>query len=384
MTKWQIKLVIGAVSFVFILIILLITLDFVRVKGDEIGVLETYAGGVYKEPLTPRTYMCWPWEKVYRYPTSEQVFVMNDKPEDATGDKTNPIHGRKLDSYLVQSKDQQDMHISLQVQFRLDPSKIIQIHQKVRSDLEEKVLRPILLGVVKNQATVRNAIEAYSGEGLVQLQKDIKGDLDSASGELKEYGVTIDNFVIEHIGLEPKYVEEITARQIAVQRELRAKQEEKANIALAATAKAAAQADYEKRVVEANRDKQVQVLSAEAEQQKMILAAEGDKQRVVLAAEGEKNASELKASAILAVGKANAESEKLRFSAYSAPGSEVYAKIQIAKSMADAFGNIKGYLPENMNIYTLGGSFLQAVDNVVGPAQAGIVPLLQGNQKVTK
>lgn len=133
-------------------------------------------------------------------------------------------------------------------------------------------------------------------------------------------------------------------------------------------------------MVEADRDAKVKVVAATAAAEQQVLAAEAEKKKSVLAAEAEKESGELKAQAILALGKANAESEKLKFSAYSAPGAEIYAKIQIADSMSKAFGNIKGYLPENMSIFTLGNNFQQAVENVMG-GRAVPVPVAPGPAK---
>lgn len=333
------------------------------IKGNQVGVLESYFAGVSPNPLQSRTYVVWPWQHVTRYPTSVQVFVMNDRKDDDAED-----HGRSLDSYLVQSQDSQDMHLSLQVQWRIDPAKVVNLHKEVGSEhIEEKALRPIMLSVVKNEATMMQAIEAYSGEGLVRLQQSIFKDLNNPEGELREHGIIVDNFVIEHIRLDESYTSEIKSRQVAIQKEKRAIQEEKAAQADALKAKAVAQADLNKAVVEAERDKQVIVLKAEAENEKMILAAEADAKKQVLAATAEKEASELKASALLALGKANAESEKLKFSAYSADGADTYAKIEVAKAMGVSLSGIKGYLPESMSVNLLGENFAKAIESLVGP-----------------
>jgi uncharacterized membrane protein YqiK len=172
--------------------------------------------------------------------------------------------------------------------------------------------------------------------------------------------------VIEHIKLDPEYVKEITARQVAVMKELRAAQEQKAAEAMALKARAEARADYEKQVVEAERDAKVRVLAAEAAQEQEVLKAKGEAQKTVLAANAEKEAGEAKAAAILAVGRATAESEKMKFGAFSAPGAELYTKIQVAESMAKAFSGIQGYIPENMSVYTLGNGFQQALENIMG------------------
>lgn len=349
-------------------VLLLVCLGFllskvVTVGGNEVGVMETWFGGVQTDPLSPRTYICYPWQTVYKYSIANRVFVMNDIPGDSE------MHeGRERDSYLVQSKDSQDMHLSLQTQWRVDPEHVVSLHKTVGpKGIEEVVMRPALLRIVKDEATTREAIAAYSGDGLVKLQQDIERDLSSPDGELRSKGIIVDSFVIEHIRLDADYVAEIKARQVAIQKEQRAVQEEKAAQAEALKAKAVAQAALNTAVVKAESDKQVQILQAEAANEQEILKAEAEAKKVVLAAQAEKDSGELKAASIIAIGKANAEAEKLKFSAYSAEGAETYAKIQVASALGNSLSGIKGYLPENMNVYTLGDSFMKAVENIVKP-----------------
>jgi regulator of protease activity HflC (stomatin/prohibitin superfamily) len=349
------KLIVAGVVFVMSVAVFMFVFDTVTINGHSIGVKESWGGGVQENPLTPRTYFVMPWERVYVYPAGVQVFEMSDK------EKVD-------DSYLVQSSDSQDMHLSLQTQWHIDPLHVINLHKTVGAKgIEERVLRPTLLTVVKNKATIKKALDAYSGAGLVSLQKEIEDELNDEDGDLRRRGIIVDNFVIEHIKLDSEYVKEITARQVAIQREMRAVQEEKAAQADALKAKAVAQSDLNKAVVEAERDKQVAVLKAEALNETAVLAAEAEKQKTVLAAEAEKESGELKAAAILAIGEAKAKAATLEYTAYGSPGAETYAKIQIAESMSKAFGNIKGYLPENMNVYTLGNSFTDAIENLVKP-----------------
>lgn len=349
------------------LIVLAIVMALFKVEtipGNYIGVKETWTGGVDSEPLHPKTYFLFPgfMTTVYKYDASSQVFVMNDTPSsiDTVG------HGRERDAYLVQSKEGQDMHISMNVRWRLDTGKIIELHTKTRGFFEEKLLRPVLLRVVKDKATLYSAFDAYSGEGLVRLQAEIEKSITDENGELRHRGIIVENFVIEGIGLDPQYIGEIKSRQVATQRELRAKAEEKAALAEAQRAKAEAQANYEKTVVEAERDKQVGILKAEKEAQQQVLAAEASKKQVVMAAEGEKDASVLKAQAVKAMGEAEAEAKKLQLAAYAVPGAESFVQIEVSKSMADAFENISGYLPSDMKVNLLSESFLKAVQSISG------------------
>lgn len=357
------------VSFIGLLLIVKIH----TVGGNQIGVLETWSQGVVEQPLQPKTYFWIPGfnKRAYNYAISQQVYVMNDRD-----DGTEFGEGRKGDSYLVQSAEGQDMKISSSTQWRRDPSMIIELHKTVKDNVEERILRPELMRVIKDEATTRSALQAYSGEGLVELQRDILAKLRDPESELRKRGIIVDNFVIENIGLDPKYREQITARQVAVQSRLRAIEETRAAEAEADKAKAVAQADFERSVVEARRDKEVGVLSAQKLAEQRVLAAqasakevelasEAEKNRNVLIAEGEKLAGVLRAEAILALGTAEAEATALKLNAYSSTGSEAFVKIEVAKSMAEAFQNIKGYLPESMSVNLLTEQYTKGVSLLV-------------------
>lgn len=362
MSKTQTTVVGLVVAFLGTLILSMLMFDVYPVHGNEIAVLESYTGGINPEPYGPRTYFVLPWERMYSYNMGQQVYVMNDTP--STTEQN--AEGRENGSFLVQSLDSQDMRIELNVQWHLNPAKVVEIHKTVRDHIEDRLIRPTLLRIVKDEATQVKAIDAYSGIGLVQLQQKIESDLTSKDSELAEKGVIVTGFVIEHIGLSSEYIGEIQKRQVAQQRKLRADEEEKAAQAEALKAKAEARKEYEIQVVNAERDKQVEVLKAEAQNQKEILSAEAQKQKTVLAAEARKESGELEAAAILAIGKATAEAEKLKFSAYSAEGADVYAKIEIAKAMSSGMAGVKGYLPSDMTIFTIGNEFNNAVEKILG------------------
>lgn len=378
----KIVIVIGAVIGLMVAFMLV---KIRTVSGNELGVLETWSDGVVSEPLLPKTHIFFPGfnKTVYIYDMTQQVYAMNDKDN-----KEEFAEGRKSDAYIVQSKDQQDMRISLRVQWMRRPDKVVALHKVARDQVEERILRPRLLNIVKNQATIRDALTAYSGSGLVQLQGDILKEL-QADKELNEY-IRIDSFVIEHIGLDKKYTDEIVARQVAVQTRLKNLELTKAAEAAADRAKAEAQADYEKQIVEAKRDKekgileaektaQQQVLAAEAQARQVVLKAEADakqvslqaeaeKNRNVLVAAGEKEAGLLRSEAIRALGQAEADALKLKLGAYATTGADGYVKIQVASSMAEAFKNVKGYLPEKMSVNLLAEQFNKGVSLLVDPA----------------
>lgn len=335
------------------------------ITGDQVAVKETWSQGVLNEVYPAKTYLLFPGftQKLYPYQINQQVYVMNDSD---SGEEY--AEGRKGDAYLVQSSEGQDMKISLAVQWRRDPAKIVELHKTVKDNVEERILRPELQRIVKDEATTRTALQAYSGEGLVKLQQDISRKLSDANGELRKRGVIIDNFVIQHIALDPKYKNEISEKQVAIQSRLKNIEQTSAAMAAADKAKAEARANYEKSVVEAERDKQMGILQAQKEAEQQVLAAEANKKKVVLAAEAEKESGELRAKAILAIGNAEAEATKVKMLAYSGNGAGNFVKMEIAKSMADAYRGIRGYLPSDMNVNLLSDNFSKGVSLLVNPA----------------
>lgn len=363
-------LVLSGILGVLLIVFFIFVVRFATIHGNELGVHETWFGGVDPVPMRPGTTVFFPGftHRYYAYDMSSQVYVMNDKPMTQEGVAT----GRESDAYKIQSKESQDLIISINVRWRLDPDKIVDLHTRVRDHFEEKIIRPDLLRVVKDKATIRTATECYSGEGLVQLQSDIEKALTNPESDIRKRGIIIENFVIEHIGLDAAYIEQIKSRQVAVQKELRAKQEELAALSEAKKAHAEAQADLNRKVVEAERDKQVGVLNAEQAARKEVINAEAQKQRQILAAEAEKASGIMRAEAILAVGRATAEAKRVELTAYETPGARVFAQIQIASSMSDAFKNIHGYLPQDMTMNVISSNFLQSVNEILGKPELDV------------
>ena len=260
------KLVISGIVLLVAIVVFFTTIKIETINGSQLGILETWGEGVRPDIMQPKTYFLVPGfnKHVFKYDASSQVFVMNDKPMH----EEKGAAGRDKDSYLVQSSEGQDMKISLNLRWRIDPAKLVSIHKTVRMDIEEKIIRPVVMRVVKDEATRMKAIDAYSGEGLVKLQATIQNALAGADAmegkELRERGVIVENFVIEHIGLDPAYMEQITKKTTAIQSQQRAVEEQKAAEADALVAKSKAQADMNTQVVGGERDAKLVTIKAKA------------------------------------------------------------------------------------------------------------------------
>lgn len=376
------NLIITGVLVALVVIGTLITVEMARIEGNQVGVKETWNGGVEEETLSPKMYFLFPgWsQNVYKYDMSPQIFVMNDRENDERA------NGRPNDSYIAKSSDNQQMKLWLALQWRYDQTKIINIHKQYKTHvgvddwaniIEERLIRQVLMRDVNTEATKMKAIDAYSGEGFVSLQNAIGSRLMDPNGELRQQGIIVENFVIEQIHLDPEYIGEINKRQVAQQKTLRAQEEQKAALAEADKAKAEARANYEREVVAAELEKQKVVLksegaakeqinAAEAAAQKQIIAAKADAEKQVIAANAEKEAAEARAKAIIAVGEAEGRAKSFQLGAYAEPGANVFAQIEISKNIAVAFQNIQGYLPSDMHINLLTENFMNSVQSLMG------------------
>lgn len=364
------KLVVTTIVAMIVVVVAMNIVRFQMIHGNELGVKESWQKGVEDNVYPPGMHILFPaWsQQIYAYDASSQVFVMNNKSSRVEKTAT----GREKDAYLVQSQEGQDMWISLNLRWRIDPAKLVSLHKTVRRDLEEKLIRPVVMRVVKDEATKLKAIESYSGEGLVKLQSNIQTILSGAGegAELIARGVIVENFVIEHIELDPLYIAEIKGKQVATQKALRSVEEQKAAEAAALVAKATAQSDLNRAVVEAERDKQVRILKAKADNESAIIAANAEQQKRVLEAEGKRDADIAIAKGVLAMGEAEATAIKLRLQAYAVPGSDTFARVEVAKQVAIAFQNVHGYLPNVNSINLLGSNFEELVTKLASPKPA--------------
>lgn len=342
-----------AIVTVIVLVAFFLTFEFTNIKGNELGVKETWSGGVENKVYQPGMQYLFPgWsQEMYVYDVSSQVFTR-----------------RGAESYLVQSSEGQDMKISYNLRWRIDPNYLVYLHKTVRKDVPVKLILPVVMRVVKDEATKKKATDSYSGEGLVSLQNAIQRALSGTDdeGKLAHRGVIVEDFVIEHIELDPAYIAEIKGKQVATQRALRSAEEEKAADAAAKVAKAIAQSDLNKQVVEAERAKQVRVKQAEAENESAILAAKAEQQKRVLEAEGQRDADLAKAKGILALGEAEAASTRLKIQAYAVPGSDMYGRIKVAEALSQTFKGVQGFLPSVDSINLLGGNFDDLVNRLSG------------------
>lgn len=380
------------VAAVFLVCILLIP-KVRTVSGNEVGVLESWSG-VSPDPLPPGTYFYafGIGKEVYPYTTSGQVFVMNDKT-----DAEEPMaHGRRFDILEVNSLDNQKMYFHVTLTWHIDPAHVVQLHKNYRDNIEERLIRPEVVNEVGIRATLQNAIDLYSGPKLNELRDVVTTELRNPTGKLAQSGIIVDRFIVEKPRLAPDYEKVIEQRQLAIATESQAKEQTKANEALAEAARASAlkqqyetivaadttakqtviaqQAESDKATIATKADALNTVTKQEAAAKVVVINAKAEADRQIAISEAAKQAEINRAVGINAVGEAQANANKLLLSSYSVPGSDLYTRIQVAQSLATSFAGVKGYLPQGVTYNTVASSFDQGVSLLVAPSTPAVAP----------
>lgn len=342
--------------------------EFPTIKANQRGVQENYSG-LDQQVKMPGTYTLFrPSQEMYPYDIDQRVSEIQQE---------------------VKSADNQKVHITAKIRWRLDPEKVVSIHTSNRNT-EAALLVPEAINVINTRSTSEHAIAIYSGDTQNALRQHIEEGLKAPAGELRTKGVIVDSFVFVKVELDPEYTKEIVARQIAIIATTRAVEQQKAAIAEADKVKAEAQSDLNRQVVAAQRDKEVGVLNAqkdsevkviqakasaqqttlaaEAESQKTLIAAKAEAARNVAISDAQKQAELNRAVGIEAIGRAEAEAQKLRLSAYAVPGADAFVKIEVSKSLGNAFSNVRGYLPAGVTYNTVAKDFDAATTILVNPS----------------
>jgi hypothetical protein len=329
------------------------------VEGHQMAMVETW-NGVEKDPVGPGKHIYFrPTTDYIMYDMRVQSFVMNDKK--TTDGEVN--EGREKDAYQIEvGKGAQKIKMSLLFRWHYNPLLLSKIHQSVRNNvvaMNERIIRSNLMRLVKDKSTPKEALDIYSGIGLVNLQTEIDKSLTGLS-EFKDVGIIADGFVIESIALDPKYEAEISLKQLAIQRAERMEKEAKANLQEAVAAEAKAQIVYKQAVVTAEKEKKVGILKKEQE-----------KQEAVLTAQGKSEADKTKASGILEIGLAEAKVEQAkRDAAYVGEAGFRRAAVEIAQAKVGMFKDFRAVVPEKTALTMIDKVFADSIRGLNVQAQS--------------
>lgn len=356
--KTKFFLVGGGVAAIVLLITLFMSVGFTTIEGTERVVVQDWNDGVQSEVLSSGTHFYIPLTTThYKYNIGTEKFIMGHK-ELYNGKGSEYVDYPAFTITTGGKGKEQPATFSVTLQYHLDSAKLVDLHNQSGANYEDLVIKPALTRIISDQATKLQVLDFYSGNGRVDLQNSIEKAI-TDHPELAKVGIVVETFVFDQIKLDQDFVNEITGRQLATQKKLREKEEALAAVETAKKVKAQAQADKEKRIVNAEALKAEKVKAAEAQNESRILAAKAEAEEIKQKAAAERYRKEQDAKGLLAQGLAQAKVDKERkMSRYAGEAGARQAAVEIARYDVDRFKNFnpQGVITEKTFLNVNSGS----------------------------
>lgn len=103
--------------------------------------------------------------------------------------------------------------VDLTVWHHLDPARVVEIHQRIGPDYEEKIIRPAVRSVIRMVISEYPVMDVYSAK-----RQSIQDELNRKIKQLVEKdGFVIDEVVLRDVRFTPEFTKAIEAKQIAQQ-----------------------------------------------------------------------------------------------------------------------------------------------------------------------
>lgn len=340
----------GGIATLTLVIGLFAFVGWTTIEGNERAVVQDWRTGVQEDLWTDGTHFYVPlFTTPHVYHVGAQRFIMGGSRDADVGPFKVTTGGEGNEQPAI-------FHATLQ--YSLDTSKLVALHNKCNTRCEQAVIKNTLTRIISNQATQLKVLDFYSGTGRTALQDSIEREI-TKHPALTSIGIVVENFVFDRIVLDEDYVGKIAARQLAHQDKLKNIQETAAAQEAAKKTEALAQANKLKRIVEAEAAKQEEIKAAEASNESRILAAKAQAQEIKEKAAAERYRKEQDAKGLLAQGIAEAKvAEAKRNSKYSGVSGERQASVEIARARVELFKNmaIKGVITENTALTIINGN----------------------------
>ena len=123
-----------------------------------------------------------------------------------------------IDKMSAASKDLQEVHAGVTVNYHYDINKLTQIYEQTKFDIDTRILQP------RVQEALKAVAAKYTAEELIVKRSQVKSELDTLlRKELAKYNVIVDDVQLVHFDFSPEFNKAIEAKQTEVQNALKAK-----------------------------------------------------------------------------------------------------------------------------------------------------------------
>lgn len=333
--------VLGGAGLLTALIGFFMMVGWTKIEGNERVVVQDWRAGVEENILGPGTSFYVPFTTThYSYNVGTEKFIMGDS-DLYNGEGSEYVDYPAFKVTTGGKGKEQPAEFSITLQYRINPTNLVKLHNTAQSNYEDLIIKPALTRIISDQATKLQVLDFYSGTGRVNLQKNIELAI-TDHPSLSEVGILVETFVIDRISLDKAFVSEITGRQLATQKKLRAIEEAKAAQETAKQVEAEAQAEKLKRIVQAEALKQEKIKAAEASNESRILAAKAQAEEIREKASADRFRKEQDAKGALALGIAEAKvAKEKKMSKYDGTAGARQAAVEIEQAKTERLKNAK-------------------------------------------
>ncbi len=196
-------LILGAV----VLIVLTILLQCLTVvpAGTRTVVFNSLTG-VKEAPLNEGLHLLLPViESPIPYDVRTQTYTMASQPSE----------GQILsdDALKVLSADGQEISLDVSVRYRLDPDRVPHLHQTIGANYVDKIIRPEVRTVMRNELALHRAIAVFSDER-EQIQTNVEQQLTKL---FANSDIILQNVLLRNVRFSDQFQTAIEQKQIAEQ-----------------------------------------------------------------------------------------------------------------------------------------------------------------------
>ncbi|HEY4691034.1 MAG TPA: SPFH domain-containing protein [Anaerolineae bacterium] len=237
-------------------------LVFIEAQSRGVVISPISPGGL-RGPLEPGLTLIVPFvETVITYPISNQNYTMSIAPAEGA------IRGD--DSIDARTSDGQQVSIDASIIFRINPSKVLDVHIKWQNGYVDGIVRPAARGVMRDVVSQFGIEEVYStrrGELTAEITQRMAKTLD-------EQGLELVEFILRNVAFTEEYANSIEQKQIAEQNALRARFLVEQQKQEAERLREEARGQRDAAITKAEGDAQSTILRAQAEAEALRLVSE--------------------------------------------------------------------------------------------------------------
>jgi regulator of protease activity HflC (stomatin/prohibitin superfamily) len=201
-------------------------------------------------------------ESVVSYSISQQSYTMS------IASSEGQIQGD--DSVTARTSDGQEIFIDASIIYKIDPTKVVQLHIAWQNRYTDELVRPQARGII------RDAVSQFRVDEVVSTKRDqlIQMMNERMTSKMAENGLILTDFVLRNITFSPEYAASVEQKQIAEQQAQQAKFVVESKKQEAEQARQVAQGAADAVVIRAKADAEARLIQAEAEAKSLNLIAE--------------------------------------------------------------------------------------------------------------